>query len=66
MDSMSARDDYPILAWLAGEHMTGINGNLMEIAITHALDEIDRLRAAVAAEREIADRLAARLAPPTI
>lgn len=43
---MTARDDYPILVeWLAGTPMTGMNGDFMEIAVSQALDEIDRLRA---------------------
>lgn len=60
---MSARDDYPILvAWLRGMPVTGINGDGMEIAVAQALDEIDRLRAEITAEREFADRLGTKLA----
>lgn len=42
---ITAREDYQILdAWSKGAPLTGINGDLMEIAVIHALDEIDRLR----------------------
>lgn len=43
---MTARDDYPVLrAWLGGQTMSGMNGDLAEVELGRALDEIDQLRA---------------------
>lgn len=58
---MSARDDYCILySWLRGIQMTGIKGDLMEIEVVAALEEIDRLRADRSEALDIANALGYR------
>ncbi len=57
---MSARDDYP---WLAREQTMGQGCYYPHPQGLAAIDEIDRLRAEVAAERTVRKQLAGLLAP---